>query len=41
MPHYESIQRGVLALRDIVYYASIIAFMLFATQRVLENRKAG
>jgi len=41
MPHYESIQRGVLALRDLVYYASIIAFMLFATQLVLENRKAG
>lgn len=41
MPHYESIQRGVLALRDLVYYASVIAFMLFSTQLVLENRKAG
>lgn len=41
MPHFENIQRGVLALRDLVYHASVIAFMLFATQVVLENRKAG
>jgi ABC-2 type transport system permease protein len=40
MPHYESIQRGVIALRDLAYYASVIIFMLFATHLVLENRKA-
>lgn len=40
MPHYESIQRGVVALRDLVYYASVIVFMLFATHLVLDNRKA-
>ena len=40
MPHYESIQRGVIALRDLAYYASIILFMVFATHLVLENRKA-
>lgn len=40
MPHYESIQRGVISLRDLVYYASLIGFMVFATHLVLENRKA-
>lgn len=40
MPHYESIQRGVIALRDLAYYASLILFMLVATHLVLENRKA-
>ena len=40
MPHYESIQRGVIALRDLAYYASVIIFMLFATHLVLENRQA-
>lgn len=40
MPHFESIQRGVIDLRDIVYYISVIVFMLFATHAALENRKS-
>ena len=40
MPHYEAIQRGVVSLQDLAYYASIIIFMLTATGVVLENRKA-
>ena len=40
MPHFESIQRGVLSLRDIVYYASVMIFMLFSAHLVLDNRKA-
>jgi ABC-2 type transport system permease protein len=40
MPHYDAVQRGVVALRDLVYYASVMTFMLFATHLVLENRKA-
>lgn len=40
MPHFESIQRGVVDLRDLVYYASVMGFMLFATHLVLDNRKA-
>ena len=40
MYHYEWMQRGVIHLRDIVYFASIIVFMLLATQVVLENRKS-
>jgi ABC-2 type transport system permease protein len=37
--HFESMQRGVIDLRDALYFASVIAFMLFATNVVLENRK--
>lgn len=40
LPHYESIQRGVIDARDLLYYASVIVFMLFATHLVVENRKA-
>jgi ABC-2 type transport system permease protein len=40
MPHYESIQRGVIDLRDVTYYASVILFMVFATHLVIENRKS-
>lgn len=40
MPHFEAIQRGVIDLRDLVYYASVIVFMTFATHVVLENRKS-
>lgn len=39
MDHYEWMQRGVVHLKDLVYYASIIGFMLLATQVVLDNRK--
>jgi ABC-2 type transport system permease protein len=38
--HFESIQRGVIDTRDIVYYASVIFFMLFANTAVLTMRKA-
>lgn len=40
MPHFESIQRGVIALRDLAYHLSVILFMLWASHVVLENRKA-
>jgi ABC-2 type transport system permease protein len=40
MPHFDSIQRGVLDSRDLLYYASLIFFMLCATSAVLNNRKA-
>lgn len=39
MPHFESIQRGVIDVRDIGYYFSVIVFMIFATHVVLDNRK--
>ncbi len=40
MPHYDAFQKGVLDLRDFVYYFSVMIFMLFGTNLVLENRKA-
>jgi len=40
MPHFESMQRGVIDVRDIVYYVSVIVFMFSATLLVLENRKS-
>jgi ABC-2 type transport system permease protein len=40
MDHFASMERGVLDLRDIVYYVSVIFFMLFANGVVLQNRRA-
>jgi ABC-2 type transport system permease protein len=40
MPHFASIQRGVLDLRDLVYYLSVMFFMLFANGVILRNRRA-
>jgi ABC-2 type transport system permease protein len=39
MPHYESIQRGVIDLRDIGYYLSVMAFMMMTAYVVLDSRK--
>lgn len=38
MPHFETLQRGVIDLRDWIYFASVIVFMLFSTQVVLKNK---
>ena len=38
MPHYEAMQRGVLDLRDFLYFGSATGFLLFLTQLVLANR---
>jgi gliding motility-associated transport system permease protein len=40
MSHFDAFQRGVLDLRDLVYYLSVIFFMLFATGVTLQNRKS-
>lgn len=40
MFHFEALQRGVLDLRDFVYFASVIGFMLFATHVILKSRAA-
>lgn len=37
--HFESITRGVIDSRDILYYASIIGFFLFLNSRVIESRR--
>lgn len=38
--HFQSLQRGVVDLRDVVYFASVMTFMLAATHIVLNNRKS-
>lgn len=38
-PHFEALQRGVLDLRDVAYYVSVMVIMIAATHVVLENRK--
>ncbi len=37
--HFQSIGRGVIDSRDIVYYFSVIGFFLFLNQISVENRK--
>lgn len=39
MPHYEAIQRGVIDIKDVVYFLSVVALAGFCTYTVLENRK--
>lgn len=39
VPHFDSMQRGVLDLRDVAYYVSVMFFMLFANGVVLQNRR--
>ena len=38
MTHFETLQRGVIDVRDLVYFAGVMIFMLFATQAVLRER---
>ena len=37
--NYESISRGVIDTRDVIYFASVIALFLLATRIVLQSRK--
>jgi ABC-2 type transport system permease protein len=39
LPHFHSITRGVLDFRDLIYYLSVIIFMLFVNGVVLQNRR--
>jgi ABC-2 type transport system permease protein len=40
MPHYDGLQRGVVATRDLFYFISVIGFALFATGVVLRSRRS-
>jgi ABC-2 type transport system permease protein len=40
MGHFDTLQRGVIDLRDMVYFASVIGFALFATGVVLRTRRS-
>ncbi len=37
--HYKSISRGVIDIRDIVYFLSVISIFIFLTKIILESRK--
>jgi ABC-2 type transport system permease protein len=41
LTHFSSISKGVIDLRDIVYFAVLISFWLYATVVVVDARKAG
>jgi ABC-2 type transport system permease protein len=40
LAHFISMERGVLDLRDLVYFVSVIFFMLYVNGIVIRNRKA-
>lgn len=37
--HFDSIARGIVDLRDLIYYASVVVFFIFLNVRVIEARK--
>ncbi|MBW1682234.1 MAG: ABC transporter permease subunit [Deltaproteobacteria bacterium] len=39
MPHFASLQRGVVDVRDLFYFVSVIFFMLFTNAVILQNRR--
>lgn len=41
MTHFDGFQKGVISLRDTVFFLSVMAFALFATGVVLRNYRAG
>jgi ABC-2 type transport system permease protein len=41
MTHFESIQKGVLDSRDVLYFVSVMAFCLFATSTIIRAHRAG
>jgi ABC-2 type transport system permease protein len=41
MTHFEGFQRGVLDVRDVIYFASVIGFALFTTGVIIRNQRAG
>ena len=40
LAHFEAISKGVIELRDVVYFVSLIVFWLFANAVVIDLRKA-
>ncbi len=41
LTHYDSFQKGVVDLRDLVYFLSLIGFALFATALIIRNHRVG
>ena len=40
LTHFDAISKGVIDLRDVVFFASLIGFWLFANAILLEIKKA-
>jgi ABC-2 type transport system permease protein len=40
LTHFESIQKGVIDVRDLLYFGMLIALFLWATSIAIELRKA-
>ncbi len=40
VPHFDAFQRGIVDVRDLFYFASVIGFCLFATAVILQARRA-
>jgi ABC-2 type transport system permease protein len=40
LTHFQSIQKGVIDVRDLIFFASLIAFWLFANVLAIEAKKA-
>ena len=40
LTHFDAISKGVIDMRDMVYFFSLIAFWLFATVVIVEMKKA-
>jgi ABC-2 type transport system permease protein len=41
MTHFELMQRGLITLRDLVFFLSTVIFFLFATSFVIRSQRAG
>jgi len=40
LTHFESIKKGVIDARDLIYFVTLICFWLYANVVVIESRKA-
>jgi ABC-2 type transport system permease protein len=40
LSHFMAMERGVIDIRDLVYYGSVIFFMLFVNTLIITNRRA-
>jgi ABC-2 type transport system permease protein len=41
MPHFESLQKGVIDSRDLIFFVSVMAFSLFTTGVIIRSHRAG
>ena len=40
LTHFEAVQRGVIDLRDLIFFGSIIGLALYANALILDHQKA-